>query len=78
MRSTVQRLTVLVSLYMFVFGSPGLPRMAGMSFGSLTTTKFLNGTLNLHAQVLSLSTACSALLIVCRVHFACFVAGVSN
>ena len=43
--------TVLHSLYICVFGSPGLPRMAGMSFGSLTTTKFLKGTRNLHAQV---------------------------
>ena len=41
--------TVLVSLYILVFGNPGLPRMAGMSLGSLTTTKFLKGTRNLHA-----------------------------
>ncbi len=44
-------LTVLHILYICVFGSPGLPRMAGMSFGSLTTTKFLKGTRNLHAQM---------------------------
>ena len=50
---------MLVSLYMLVFGSPGLPRMAGMSLGSLTTTKFLNGTRNLHGQVLKLRAAVS-------------------
>lgn len=40
---------MLVSLYILVFGKPGLPRMAGMSLGSLTTTKFLKGTRNLRA-----------------------------
>ena len=44
-------LTVRVILYSCVLGRPGRPRTAGISLGSLTTTKFLKGTLNLQAQL---------------------------
>lgn len=54
----MQALTVLVSLYRLVFGSPGRPRMAGMSLGSLTTTKFLKGTRNLQSELGVTCAAC--------------------